>query len=48
VERRKRWLAAAAHDKRPGATAVADVDRNLIVNKPEQIRYAQRLRDKSP
>jgi hypothetical protein len=47
VERRKRWLAAAAHDTRPGATAVSEVDRNLIVNKPEQIRYALRLRDKS-
>lgn len=48
VNRRERWLAAVAHDQRPGATAVAEVDRNLIVNKPEQIRYAQRLRYKSP
>lgn len=45
VERRKRWMAAAPHDSRPGATAVAEVDRDLIVNKPEQIRDAYRLSD---
>lgn len=43
VARRARWLAAAPHDKRPGATAVSEVDRDLIVNKPEQIRFAYRL-----
>lgn len=45
IERRRRWLAAAPHDKRPGATAVSEVDRELIVNKPEQIRLAYRLTD---
>lgn len=42
VERRERWIAAVPHDKRPGQTAVADVDRELIVAKPDQIRYALR------
>jgi hypothetical protein len=46
VERRERWLEAASHDKRPGATAVSEVDRDLIVNKPEQIRYAHKLAEK--
>lgn len=41
LERRERWLAATAHELRPGATAVAEVDRVLIKSKPEQIRYAQ-------
>lgn len=43
VERRERWLQAAPHDRRPGATAVSEVDRDLIRAKPEQIRYALRL-----
>ena len=47
VERRKRWLTAAAHDSRPGATAVSEVPRSLLVNKPGQIRYAQRLSEKA-
>ena len=47
IERRKRWLAAAPHDMRPGQTAVSEVDPDLIVNKPEQIRYAQRLSEKA-
>lgn len=46
VDRRERWLEAASHDKRPGATAVSEVDRDLIVNKPEQIRYAHKLSEK--
>jgi len=46
IERRERWLAAVPHEKRPGETAAADIDRHLIVNKPEQIRYAHRLYDK--
>lgn len=33
-ERRDRWVEAAAHDRRPGATAVAEVDRDLLVMKP--------------
>ncbi len=40
LERRNRWMAAVPHEQRPGAAAVADVDANLIVKKPEQIRYA--------
>ncbi len=40
VERRERWLAAVPHEVRPGETAVADVDRVLIANSPEQIRWA--------
>lgn len=47
VERRERWLLAAAHDRRPGASAVAEVDRDLIAAKPEQIRYALRLSGKA-
>jgi hypothetical protein len=46
VERRERWLRATSDDKRPGATAVAEVDRDLIAAKPEQIRYALRLSEK--
>ncbi len=45
IERREKWLAAVPHEKRPGEAAVADVDRELIVNKMEQIRYAYRLSD---
>ena len=47
VQRRQRWILESAHDKRPGASAVAEVDRDLIAAKPEQIRYALRLSDKS-
>ena len=36
-ERRERWVEAAAHDRRPGATAVAEVDRDLLVMKPEGV-----------
>lgn len=42
--RRDRWLAAARRDKRPGATAVADVDPQLIAATPERIRTAVRGR----
>ncbi len=42
VARRRRWLAAVPHETRPGETAVAEIDRSLLVNKPEQIRYALR------
>ena len=40
IERRDRWLTAVSHEVRPGATAVADVDQELIGKKPEQIRWA--------
>ena len=37
VERRARWIEAAAHDRRPGATAVAEVERDLLVSKPAEV-----------
>lgn len=40
LERRDRWLAAVPHESRPGSTAVADVDPDLIVNKPDKVRWA--------
>jgi hypothetical protein len=43
LERRLRWLAAVPHEKRPGETAVAEVDRELLVRKPAEI--AERLRN---
>jgi hypothetical protein len=42
IARRQRWLAAVPHESRPGATAVADVERLLLVDKPERIRWALR------
>jgi len=42
VERRRRWIEAAPHEQRPGATAVAEVDRDILVMKPEQARFALR------
>ncbi len=47
LARRERWLDATAHDQRPGQTAVSEVDPMLIINKPEQVRYALRLGEKS-
>lgn len=44
VERRKRWLQAVPHETRPGETAVAEIDRSVLVNKPEQIEYLLRRR----
>lgn len=43
--RRDRWLEATAHEKRPGATAVSEVDLLLLVQKPERIRWALRHRE---
>lgn len=40
-ERRDRWVEAAAHDRRPGATAVAEVDRDLLVMTPDEVEAAQ-------
>lgn len=42
VQRRKRWLDASAHEQRPGATAVAEVDKETLMMKPERLRYALR------
>lgn len=39
-DRGDRWVEAAAHDRRPGATAVAEVNRDLLVMKPEQLKAA--------
>lgn len=43
VERRQRWMAAVAHEARPGETAASEVDRDLIARPPEQVRYALKL-----
>jgi hypothetical protein len=48
IERRQTWLAAAPHDKRPGETAVADVDIDVLVNKPDQIRYVLQRSEAPP
>lgn len=40
IERRERWVEAVSHDLRPGQTAVSEVDIELIVNQPEQVRWA--------
>jgi hypothetical protein len=42
LDQRKRWLAAVPHEKRAGATAMAEVDRDLIVRTPEEIVRALR------
>lgn len=47
VDRRLRWMEATNHDKRPGATAVAEVDRDLLVQSPEKVAYALRRLDKT-
>lgn len=39
-ERRRRWIEAAAHEKPAGRTAVAEVDADLLREKPDRIRYA--------
>lgn len=39
VDRRQRWLHAVPHESRPGSTAASEVDRELIVAKPDEIRY---------
>jgi hypothetical protein len=40
VERREHWRKAASHDLRPGETAVSEVDLDLIVNNPAEVRWA--------
>ena len=44
MRRRERWLAAVPHESRPGSTAVAEIDRELLTAKPEQIRYTAGLK----
>lgn len=38
IERRESWKAAVPHEVRPGQTAVGEVDRELLVKKPDEIR----------
>jgi hypothetical protein len=40
AERRERWLEAVPHETRPGETAVAAIDRDLLALTPAQIREA--------
>lgn len=40
LERRDRWIEAAAHDRRPGATAVAEVDRHLLRENTARVQAA--------
>jgi hypothetical protein len=42
---RQRWLDAVPHESRPGEVAVAEVDKDLLVEPPERIRWAFRHRD---
>lgn len=42
VERRHRWLEAAPHEKRDGASAVAEVDKDTLVMPLDRLRYAIR------
>ena len=40
IGRRERWMAAVPHEVRPGQTAVGEVDRELLVKKPDEVRRA--------
>jgi len=40
VQRRRRWLDAVPHEQRPGETAVAEIDRDLLALTPAQLREA--------
>jgi hypothetical protein len=42
IERRMRWLDASPHEQRPGASAVAEVDKSQLILKPDRLRYAIR------
>lgn len=42
VSRRELWLEATAHDRRPAATALSEIDIRLLMDKPERIRWAIR------
>lgn len=44
IGRRRRWLEAVPHETRPGETAVAEIDRSELVDKPEQIEYLLKRR----
>jgi hypothetical protein len=38
LARRERWKAAVPHEVRPGQTATGEVERDLIIRKPDEIR----------
>lgn len=42
IERRNKWLAASPHEQRPGALAVAEVDKSQLILKPDRLRYTIR------
>ena len=42
VERRQRWLRAAPHEQRSGASAVAEVEKVNLIMDPNRLRYALR------
>lgn len=42
IERRERWLEASPHEQRPGATAVAELDKGQLILKPDRLRYVIR------
>ncbi len=44
LERRRRWLEAVPYEMRPGELAVAEVDRSVLIETPEHIRWLQRHR----
>lgn len=46
LEKRKRWLRSVPHEMRPGELAVAEVDRSLLVETPDHIRWVQRHSDR--
>ncbi len=47
LERRRRWLEAVPYEMRPGELAVLEVDRAILVETPDHIRWLQRHRDRS-
>jgi hypothetical protein len=42
-DRRARWLRASAHEKVKGRSALAEIDVDLLLATPEQVRYALTL-----
>lgn len=42
VQRRNRWLQSSPHEQRPGASAVAEVDKSQLILKPDRLRYTIR------
>jgi hypothetical protein len=48
IEERERWMAAVPHEGRPGETAVSEMDRILMLNKPEQVRWALAHSERPP